>query len=257
MYFLYLGIILVVFVDKAGSVKQITVPAHSDSGLPESSACSMMTKPIQQKRAQKTKENIPRGNSEELMRQILLSWSKSGRKFSPFLPLVDLELVPAGELKKLLMWLLIKRSLMKSINWKFYGRKAIDESMMRLMKRGFAFVAGYKKIQKDLRKPTMTDMTDMAKRWKSREAKQRFTEIDEASSTETAMKGRHETKLDSEKDSRGEKEARIKERFTIRPRIKSLIDYRVMSLLRTEIRSWIWRRLSSNIESLIKTKLLF
>ena len=256
MHFLYCGIILVVFVDKTDSVKLTTVPAASDSGLPgNSAACSMMTKPIQEKRAKKAKENIPRGNSEELMRQILLSWSKSGRKFSPFLPLVDLELVPAGELKKLLMWLLIKRSLMKSINWKFYGRKAIDESMMRLMKRGFAFVAGDKKIQNDLRKHTMTEII-MAKRWKSREAKQRFTKTYEASSTETAMKGRHETELDSEKDSRGEKEAKIEERFTIRPRIKSLIDYRVMSLLRTEIRSWILRRLSSNIESLIKTKLL-
>ena len=140
MYFLYLGIILVVFVDKTGSVKQTTVP-----GLPENSACSMMTKPIQQKRAKKTKENILRRNSEELMRQILLNWSRSGRKFSPFFPLVDLELVPAGKSKKLLMWLLVKRSLLKSINWKFYGRKAIDEAMMRLMKRGFAFVAGDKK----------------------------------------------------------------------------------------------------------------
>ena len=255
MYIFYLGIILVVFVDKTGSVKQTTVPAPSDSGLPENSACSMMTKPIQEKRAKKTKENIPRGNSEELMRQILLNWSKSGRKFSPFYPLVDLELVPAGKLKKLLMWLLIKRSLLKSINWKFYGRKAIDESMMRLMKRGFAFVAGDKKIQKDLREHTMTQI-DMAKRWKSREAKQRFTEIDETPSTETAMKGRHKTETDSEKDSRGEKEAKIDESFTIRPRIKSLIDYRVLSLLRTEIRSWIWLRVSSNIESLIKNKLL-
>ena len=255
MYFLYFGIILVVFVDKTGSVKQTTVPAPSDSRLPENSACSMMTKPIQQKRAKKTKGNIPRGNSEELMRQILLNWSKSGRKFSPFYPLVDLELVPAGESKKLLMWLLVKRSLLKSINWKFYGRKAIDESMMRLMKRGFAFVAGDKKIQRDVRKHTMTEI-DMAKRWKSRAAKQRFTEIDETSSTETAMKRRHETESDSKKDSRGEKEAKIEESFTIRPRIKSLIDYRVMSLLRTEIRSWIWRRLSSNIESLIKNKLL-
>ena len=82
------------------------------------------------------------------------------------------------------------------------------------------------------------------------------TEIDETPSTETAMKGRHKTETDSEKDSRGEKEAKIDESFTIRPRIKSLIDYRVLSLLRTEIRSWIWLRVSSNIESLIKNKLL-
>ena len=232
------------------------VPAPSDSGLLENLACSMMTKPIQEKRAKKTKENILQGNSEELMRQILLNWSKGGRKFSPFYPLVDLELVPADKLKKLLMWLLIKRSLLKSINWKFYGRKAIDESMMRLMKRGFAFVAGDKKIQNDLRKHTMTEI-DMAKRWKSREAEQRLAEIDETPSTETAMKGRHEWETDSEKDSRGEKEAKIEESLTIRPRIKSLINYRVMSLLRTEIRSWIWRRVGSNIEALIKTKLLF
>ena len=165
--------------------------------------------------------------------------------FPPFLPLVDLELVPADKLKKLLMWLLVKRSLLRTINWKFYGRKAIDESMMRLMKRGFAFVAGDKKIQKDLRKHTIIQK-DMAKRWKSREAKQRFnTAIDETSSTEAAMKGRRETESYSEKDSRGEKEAKIEESFTIRPRIKSLINYIVMSLLRTEIRSWIWRRLSS------------
>ena len=235
--------------------------AQPAAQLPEEQTFSQIFKQIQKgARKKNVFEKESRSRANKLSKKILQNWSESGRKLSPLVPLVELELVRFNEekMKKYLVRVVKKRPF-QNMDWKYFARMNLDQFSMRMMRKRLSFKnepiskgkinPGKKEEGRERGRKTRTKRgagtgteTRTAKEMESGRTKQ-------GAGSEAAKRARSGTQTRKEKEmgSGIETGRKTGAHSRIRSKIKSKINSKILTMIRSEIRSWIMSRVRFRI----------
>ena len=192
------------------------------------------------------------------------NWSESGRKLSPLVPLVELELVRFNEekMKKYLVRVVKKRPF-QNMDWKYFARMNFDQFSMRMMRKRLSFKN--EPISKGKINPGRTEQgrergrKTRTKRGAGTETETRTTKEMESgietgrtkqgTGSEAAKRARSgtETRTEKEMESGIETGRKTGAHSKIRSKIESKINSKILGMIRSEIRSWIMSRVRFRI----------